>query len=275
MSLTPPAYRTTLFYKNGTRYTDFSGAPSAYSRRIGTSSVIVDQTGRNGRFRPVSHTAESYNAKPIGSLYSTQYSYYAEGTSPTSVVYAEAYNAFFGVHGLRYGQFLGGVGSISNSLATVDWTNLAAAAVQAMLPSFHTSNSLVNFLLELKDFKSVVKYMSSGLKKKFDRIDTFIALDRKGIRNAHYLDVDKGKPLKWLSKRYLEYSFGWRPLYNDVVALYQTIAKFEQRYRELVRDADKPVQSTGEPGFPGQPLVKPLTTLTQLALIRPVGSAAF
>jgi len=100
-----------------------------------------------------------------------------------------------------------------------------------MLPSFHSGNSLVNFLLELKDFKSVVKYMTGGLSKKFTLMKALIGFERSE------------KPLKNLSRAYLSYSFGWRPLFNDIVAFIQTISGFEARYRELMQREGKPQQS--------------------------------
>lgn len=212
------------------------------TRRLGTASTIVDQTGNDGRFRPVTHTSERYDAVPVGSLQNYQQSLWVQGKFANSFKRCHAWNVLPGVHSRRYITFTAGVASISNSLSAVPWNDLAISALQATLPSFHTQNSLVNFLLELKDFKSVVKLIGSRFGQKLDRIRNFRVKLPDGSYRSVMSSIPKDKPLAWLSKRYLEYNFGWRPLYRDVVSLLKEVTGFYALYQELVENADKPVQ---------------------------------
>lgn len=222
------------------------------TRRLGASSTIIDQTGNDGRFRPVTHTSESYDAVPVGSLQNYQFSAYRQSHLPNSFKYCHAWNVLPGVHSKRYITFTAAVASTSNSLSAVDWNYLAVAALQATLPSFHTQNSLVNFLLELKDFRSVVKLIGSRFGQKLDRIRAFRLKDPfTGNYRTVMSSIPKDKTLKWLSKRYLEYNFGWRPLYRDVVSLLKEISGFTAKYKELVENAGKPVQKHWRTIVPG------------------------
>lgn len=232
------------FYKNnGTRIDSFgfSSVPTI-NRRFGATSTIVDQTGRDGRFRPVTHTSERYVAVPVGSLQNFQYSDWKQGNTPSAVYKTQAWGVLPCVHSRFYSTFTDAVSLVDPSLAMVQWNSLAASAIQAMLPSFHNSNSLVNFLLELKDFRSVVKLIGSRFGQKLDRINSYRLKMPDGTYKQVFRGLPRDKTLKWLSKRYLEYNFGWRPLYRDVVSLLKEVTGFHARYQELIGDADKPVQ---------------------------------
>lgn len=224
----------------------------AYARRTGGDGSITSQSGIDGRYRPCKHTHSRYTVVPLSTLPSPL-RYEAVGSNPTSAVKTGlAYGYHEDVHSSVYPQFLTGCAAATVSLASVQWNALAASAVQAMVPSFTEGTSLVNFLLELKDFKDVFKYLATGFRKKLTRMNTFRLKPKNGYKEQNEsFDPDKGKPLQWLSKRYLEYNFGWRPLFRDVVALYQSIRDFELRFKEMVRREKIPQQRYWGTTIPG------------------------
>jgi len=205
-------------------------ARPSYIRRTGRTSIIVSSSGRDGRFRPCSHSQEHYLCVPLSVTPPAQYAALNQ-SGPSGYKTGWIYNLVEDVHANRYSNFIGGVNNASVSIASVQWDSLGQTALQSMLPSFHTKNSLVNFVLELKDFKSVVKYMAGGLKKRLSAMEALLGFKRSD------------KPLKKLSKSYLSYSFGWRPLFSDLVAFVETISKFNDRYRELMQREGAPQQS--------------------------------
>jgi hypothetical protein len=209
-------------------------ARAPFTRRFGRQSTITSQSGKDGAFRPVVHSQANYLAIPL-----TKLPQYTIWTGPqygvkTEYIYGLAQDA----HANRYSNFTAAVANVNTSLATVQWDSLSATALQSMLPSFHTQNSLVNFLLELKDFKSVVKYMRGNIQKKLSAIENALRKLKQpdNIRRSN-------KPLDKLARAYLSYSFGWKPLYNDLVSFVRTVSGFEARYRELVQRANAPQQS--------------------------------
>jgi len=91
----------------------------------------------------------------------------------------------------------------------IGWERYASAALQSMLPSFRESNSLVNFLLELRDLKRIVEVWKKG-------------------RDVGYQ----------VANAYLSYSFGVLPLVSDIVKIVDGLTNFRKRVREL-RDGAK------------------------------------
>lgn len=120
-------------------------------------------------------------------------------------------------------------------LSNIDWVSLAGQAIDTMKPSFNQGNSLINFLIEMKDFKHIAKAI-------WNRIGS----PHKGFGDI--LDALRGfkskdDPMSKLAKGHLQYSFAWAPFYRDVASLWSTIAKFRQRYAEIVKRANIPQQS--------------------------------
>lgn len=161
--------------------------------------------------------------------------YYVVGNASSStIVEGRIQGLLTELHRQYYPAFLTACSSATTSIASVQWNALAASAVQSMLPSFTGDTSLVNFILELKDFRDVVKYLATGFRKKLQRLDSFRVKSKDGTEHVITI-TQRDKPLAWLSKKYLAYNFGWAPLYRDVVSLYESITSFEARYREMVR----------------------------------------
>lgn len=232
-TVVPIGARISIIYNAGNTATFLRSARPSYVRRFGPSSTITSQSGIDGRFRPVSHSQANYLANPLSKL--QPYSYgenYRTNTTSTSTVWKTwIYGLAEDVHAYRYSRFTAGCDNVNLTLASVQWASLSATALSTMLPSFHSDNSLVNFLLELKDFKSVVKYAFGNVSKKLTLMESLIGFKRSN------------STLKNLSRSYLSYSFGWKPLLNDLVSFIQTISGFEARYRELMQRSGIPQQS--------------------------------
>lgn len=236
-SLSPrPQVRWQNVYADGHSQWFSSSQYSTISRRSGVYETINSTSGIDGRFRPCTHEKHVYYASPLSVLPPT-YKYVIDDVPPghpsagSIVNYELCHNLPYDHHAYYYSAFTSAVGSMTASLATVQWDALGQQALTNMLPSFHSQNSLVNFILELKDFKSVVKYMSGGISKKISLMEVLL-----GYRK-------KNKPLAKLSKMYLSYSFGWGPLYRDVASLVETIIGFKAKYDELMRRSGTPQQS--------------------------------
>lgn len=203
-------------------------------RRIGHGSTISSQSGVDGRFRPCTHVKHSYFTRPLSVL--PEYLYWRTTfTSPSSEKHSYAYEMMSRVHKLRYPQFIAACEATTLSLSSTQWNALAAQALNTMLPSFADGNSYINYLLELKDFKDVMGKLTRIIEPKLDAATRVINALRKK-------KSPRQKPMEWLSKRYLEYQFGWKPLYKDLVSFFTTSRRFLLRYEEIVKRATIPQQ---------------------------------
>jgi len=243
MTVTPHGARITIQEKNGVTTSYLRPARPTYIRRIGKKASITSHTGNDGRFRPCSHSQENYIVRPLSSLSRIQQYTDLPGASPSTQTRIWLYDLNADAHAARYTQFTTACNQNVLSLNSVPWGALSSTALQNMLPSFNAGeNSLVNFILELKDFKDVWKYVAGGFVRKIDRMNAFRVKGRDGRERSLMVDMDRNKPLQKLSKYYLGYNFGWRPLYNDVVSLVQSLTSFQKTYDELVQRQNRPQQ---------------------------------
>jgi hypothetical protein len=225
--------------KSRIQYTNLSfaeiarGTYAAYSRKFGKDETISSETGTDGHFRPVTHSQTLWQANSLGLLQPYQYGgiYATTPVNGSTIKQVWMYGLHYDIHARRYNQFTGGCASYLATLASVQWAALSATALQAMLPTFHGQNSLANFVLELKDFKNVVKYLYGDLHSKISLLQAITGFRRKD------------STLKVLSKSYLSYQFGWKPLLNDVVTFVKSIVNFTDHYDELMQRAGSDQQS--------------------------------
>lgn len=206
---------------------------SSYQRRIGHGSTISSQNGVDSRFRPVSHSKESYTTMPLSTLDQYLYGEY-ERTLPysSSETWKEyIYRLAEDVHQRRYTRFTTACDSVNLTIATVPWASLSSTALQTMLPTLQKDNSLVNFVLELKDFKRIGESLTSGVLSKWEKIRSVAGFRRKD------------RPFAKLAKSHLSYSFAWAPLYKDLESLVLTMTGIKARFDQLVRRQKKPQQS--------------------------------
>lgn len=236
--------------KDGVKSQSLYTPRPAYARRIGAKSTLNSSTGKDGRFRPCVHDQERYSVVPLVELHAEKDYETVGPVAADTIVEGRFTNILRDVHRQGYAQFKNACDSATTSLNGVQWSALGETAIQNMTPSFSGDNSLVNFVLELKDFKDIFKYLATGFRKKLSRLDNFRVKDNLG--NERIINItERDKPLQWMSKKYLAYNFGWLPLYNDVVALYESISGFEATFREMIRRESIPQQRYWGTTIPG------------------------
>lgn len=167
-----------LQYTNGTIAKFLRGTQASFQRRFGVDETITSETGDDGRFRPCYHQQSTWTARPLGILVPYLYGgiYATTPVNGSTVKQAWIRGLEYDIHARRYSNFLNGVSSVSASLATVQWSALSATALQTMLPTFHGKNSLVNFVIELKDFKHVLEALGGKITKNFSFFANLLGL---------------------------------------------------------------------------------------------------
>lgn len=233
-----PPGNTTVKVQTKTGGLLFSANPHTWgsvARKMGVDSEINSVTGVQGSFQPVYHVKKRWNAlggtPDVGPLIGIDPS--ATGSDAYLVQY-EGIHTFY--YASAYSQFTNKVGSISTGLAGVQWEALAAQAIDTMAPSFGGDMSIINSVLELRDFKRVATSFWGLVGK------------AKGPRGIPWWDIlvgagKKDSTLQRLSKTLLSYKFGYESLYRDIVSLISCMSGFNQRYSELVRRANTPQQA--------------------------------
>jgi hypothetical protein len=112
----------------------------------------------------------------------------------------------------------------------VNWYAQDQRAIGSMIPSAGSGLSLINFLIELKDFRKLVQAF----------------WNRKGVVQALIFGeaADWSElgthPLKSLSHAYLNYSFNWRPFVSDLQKIYAKLVTTNRRLDELWARQNRP-----------------------------------
>jgi len=117
-----------------------------------------------------------------------------------------------------------------------EWPSLSGDALMAMLPSFQEKNSLINFVLELKDLKRIPdlwgKHSTSVLdaERKANRFaKSIVKTDNK--REA--LSGLVRSTIRKLADAHLQWSFGLAPFVSDVSSLVNGLASFRKKVSDL------------------------------------------
>jgi hypothetical protein len=105
------------------------------------------------------------------------------------------------------------VDGLTVQVGNVDWQSESAEAWDKIRPGIKTQISSLNFLYELREIKRLFDFWS----KKRSRL--------KNLANAH-----------------LNYSFGWAPLISDTERILELMVNFNQKWNELVEQANKPIK---------------------------------
>lgn len=222
-------------YADGHRVKFLKSQEAPVVRRVGEYAKITSKSGIDGRMRPCYHERHLYtlSSSPLATVYKWVADDWPPGNpfSSSTVNQANVYNLDYDVHAQFYNGFITQVNAMSVNLSATQWDSLAQTAISKMLPSFHSDNSLINFVLEFKDFKNVMEYLRNKLYQQFSALEAFLGVSRRN------------KPLKNISNAYLSYSFGWAPLYKDLVSFVKTALAFQSRYDELMQRAYVPQQS--------------------------------
>jgi hypothetical protein len=115
-----------------------------------------------------------------------------------------------------------------------DLAELEARAMQVLLPGIKSEMSLINSIIELKDFKSLPKTLSTikSLPKLFKT--------KAFWRNSKNSQKTLRELLRRGSDYHLSYSFGIAPFLNDIASLVKAVKRTEGRMNDLVNREGKP-----------------------------------
>lgn len=243
-----PKLRWDFTYTNNSKSTLYSSQYPLATRLMGEEATITSENGRDGAFRNCTHARKSYVANSLDSLAPYSFAQYAPTpVNGYTVFQLRLYGMAHDIHYQGYAAFKTAAQGLNLSVASVPWGSLSQSALQTMLPSLQGDTSYVNFLLELKDFRSILKLFNQGLERKLTTLEALFGHRRYD------------KPLARLSKQYLSYSFGWRPLFNDIAAFVQQILGLKAKYDELTRRANRPQQKYWGTWVSGTELPETLT----------------
>lgn len=118
------------------------------------------------------------------------------------------------------------------------------------LPTLNDGNSAVNFLLELKDVRTLVR-TASNLRRLISKTKRTVRNFRTAARKSKRTAARKSKQLKKNSESlalasakasadvHLSYSFGIAPFINDVKRMYHTMRTLRDRIEWLEKNNDK------------------------------------
>lgn len=127
-----------------------------------------------------------------------------------------------------------------------DLGQLEQRALSSMLPLIKSELSLVNSILELKDFAPMKRQVASLVKKIVSnplhltiingRVAARVAIStfsRMSLRDIGMYAVQKG------ANKYLQYAFAWAPLVSDILALRKAIRTYQRRLNDLITRAGR------------------------------------
>jgi hypothetical protein len=186
-----------------------------------SETLVGDTTKGRSRFNPVFHTRVSKVAVP-GTIVVLPNS-----TSPNWRCVLSQDRAAADIYKNQ--------SSLSHHvLSEAEWSSLNAEALQNMLPAVSDGFSLVNFLIELKDFR---KLWSSFMERK-GRLSTIVT-------GSSSYGGDLGKALKkrtvsQVSGSYLNYSFAWAPFVQDIQTMWQKAWSVDQKLADIWKRASTP-----------------------------------
>jgi hypothetical protein len=104
--------------------------------------------------------------------------------------------------------------------------NLNSLALRSMLPKIKEDLSLINSIIELKDFKSL-----PGLVKRFREIVPFIQGTLKNSKGILHTFRDF---IRLPAETYLTYQFAIAPLISDIRGVYASLANYQAQISDLI-----------------------------------------
>lgn len=233
-----PATKLTWSFRTrstGLTSSDTFSGNNATTRYAGEASQLTYQTGNDGSMRPCSHSTTKYIANPIPNevcLWRSQFN-----GQPYDLFVCSGVREYTAQKYISSFKIARDSAINSATLSSVPWSSLAQNALEAMLPSFGGQNSLVNFLLELKDFRRIAAALTSKISTKFDVLSSLVGTSSRTPRGI------VKKPLKNLSSSYLQTQFGWKPLYYDLVRFVTSLTDFAARYESIKSMANTDLQA--------------------------------
>jgi hypothetical protein len=239
---------------NGTIITSQSNVVAPFTVRFGGSGFISGITGKTGNFNPVDHQNSRWYLADLGTdLKST-----CNGTAISggnTYVTAKCEGGFDSVCSAALPAFYSRCDSMALPTTSVNWSSLRSDALNAMLPRLSQGNSIINFVYELKDFKSLARTIADRGYSKVHKILAVIGFDRRDTT------------LKNLSNTYLQYNFAWRPLISDIISFVQAFTNLKARLEMYKARANQVQQSYYGTWVAGTDLLPSLTGVSEVVLL--------
>lgn len=173
------------------RYSASNGYSASGTSNVESLSESISQSVR-GKYNDCSHTKVEH-----------EYNFSVSGVYTTTPSLITQTCTGYGFH-----QPSWAVRAWSFGPWSFDVQSLASEAYQAMRPTMSTGTSLTNFLLELRDFRSLFKL--------WDKTKSL-------LQNA--------------ASGHLNYSFGWKPMIKDITDLVTGAAEFDKRFHDFLSRA--------------------------------------
>lgn len=136
-----------------------------------------------------------------------------------------------------------------------DWNGHASDAMEAMRPSLTSNNSLINFIIELKDFKRLGADLVNLFKSR-----KAMEAQLESLKRSRFIPLFSSRP--WNSKprttsqkvsnAWLEWKLAWQPFVSDVRKLVSGITSFEHDVRQFLQREGKQQQRYWGKSIPSQ-----------------------
>lgn len=225
---------------------------SAFNRRY---EVIYSETGLRQE-HPCQHYCVGRAISPgpwsfIGSDFWSTFTFSKAYRLYTQVAKGFAYGKFYGNIDGRgpYGSFLDPITGIpilyqdytlqsGGVQSPVGYTDLKGHALNSMLPGIRPRLSLINSIIELKDFKSLASSCLRAVRSLRTVESALAETARYRQLLAASLRRARKEPLREILRRssngWLQYSFAWAPLVSDIIAVKRSIYETRKQIQNLL-----------------------------------------
>jgi len=201
-------------------------------------STLTGSTGRDGRFRPVTHTKSKvtlYGGLGSGNVLPLNTPQYL---TEVNLVAAQAIALANSRHNNVVNNHAAPLG--------VNWSALGSDALFNMLPSLSGDFSALNFIYELRDFKSLGKSLLrlfTAVKNKFwIKFRDLMSIVGADVLWTAYGSKPWDKPYKKAAGAYLAWKFAWQPFVSDCKKLVKGIISLKEKIKQYERRANQDQQ---------------------------------
>lgn len=196
--------------------------------RTSLKESIFYEVGTNGAFRPCVH--KKLSVSRMGDLH-RPFSFMRSGDA---FQYAE-YGALHRALADQESSLIDASYNQTPVLVDFDWQGLTSSAVSSMRPSLNTGNSLINFLVELRDFKRLGKRLMLLRTRWYTWYSNFKEFIRLGgaVFWAAFGSEPWNSKKKWKNKRilnaFLAWKLAWQPFISDIKSFIKDLTDFRRK----------------------------------------------
>lgn len=222
------AFDVTFGYLSGTLQPSRVVSIPTYSAMDKFEEITPNSEGSRSDWKEFEHYKLSHTPNDLTFRHHLDYGGY-DTTVWQGVLPAGSYHTYHGRGFGDPGMPLNGLPGLYSKRADggfvpppADLSSVLARATRSLLPEMKSELSLINSVIELKDFASV----PNTLRQIYNLPDSI----RKGyltLRNV----------LRAGSNAYLQKKFAWDPLISDISSIYTALARYERRLNDLVSRA--------------------------------------